>query len=35
MMKDTMLSEIAAIRGKVVIDIDTEGKRVVMVVGLT
>jgi len=35
MMKNTMLSGIAAIRGEMVIDIDTEGKRVVIVVVLT
>ena len=35
MTKDRMLSGIAAIRGEMVIDIDTEGKRVVIVVVLT
>jgi len=35
MMMNTMLSVIAAIRGEIVIDIDTEGKRVVIVVVLT
>ena len=34
-MKNTMLSGIAAIGGEMVIDIDTEGKRVVIVVVLT
>ena len=35
MMKNTMLSGIAAIRGESVIYIDIEGERVATVVGLT